>query len=161
MNSLTAGVFISIWLAVTVPTMPDTLNIEEVITVPVKATDESEVKLCESEFELLCKCVEAEAGDQGYLGKCYVIDCILNRRDQWNKTITEVIYQKGQFAVVSNGRINKIKVSEETRQAIRDELRCRTNWEMLYFRMDHYHDWITKQDPTRNLFSHGDHWFSR
>lgn len=155
--NLCAGVFVAIWLGVTMPTHVDTLNIEEVITVPVRESQ----NISDTEFDLLCRCVEAEAGDQGYLGKCYVIDCILNRRDQWNKTITEVIYQKGQFAVVSNGRINKIKVSEETKQAIRDELRCRTNWEMLYFRMDHYHDWITKQDPTRNLFSHGDHWFSR
>lgn len=155
MNSLTAGVFISIWLAVTVPTMPDTLNIEEVVLFPTKSAAESEVKLCESEFDLLCRCVEAEAGDQGYLGKVYVIDCILNRCDAWNKSVTGVIYQKGQFEVVSNNRINTVKVTKETRDAVRDELRKRTNHEILHFRMSRYHNFGTP------LFRYKDHYFSK
>lgn len=155
MNSLTAGFFVSIWLAVSVPTMPDTLNIEEVITVPVKSAAESEVKLCESEFDLLCRCVEAEAGDQGYLGKCYVVDCILNRCDAWKKSVTGVIYQKHQFEVVSNNRINTVKVTKETRDAVRDELQKRTNYEILHFRMSRYHNFGTP------LFRYKDHYFSR
>lgn len=138
------------------------MNIEELDNiVKVKCTQEKSQSICKDEFELLARCVEAEAGDQDYLGKCYVIDCILNRCDQWHQSIKETIYQKGQFAVVSNNRINKVKVTEETRQAIRDELRSRTNSEMLYFRMNHYHEWITQRDPSRNLFPHGDHYFSK
>lgn len=155
MNSLTAGVFISIWLAVSVPTMPDTLNIEEVVLIPTKSGAEDEVKLCESEFELLCRCVEAEAGDQGYLGKVYVVDCILNRCDAWKKSVTGVIYQKHQFEVVSNNRINTVHVTEETRQAVRDELRKRTNYEILHFRMSRYHNFGTP------LFKYKDHYFSK
>lgn len=155
MNSLTAGVFISIWLAVSVPTMPDTLNIEEVVLFPTKSVAEDEVKLCESEFELLCKCVEAEAGDQGYLGKVYVVDCILNRCDAWKKSVTGVIYQKHQFEVVSNNRINTVKVTKETRDAVRDELRKRTNYEILHFRMSRYHNFGTP------LFRYKDHYFSK
>ena len=156
MNSLTAGVFAAIWLSITIPTANvDTLNIEEVITIPVKATDDAEVKLCESEFDLLCRCVEAEAGDQGYLGKVYVVDCILNRCDAWNKSVTGIIYQKHQFEVVSNNRINTVPVTAETRQAVSDELRKRTNYEILHFRMSRYHSFGTP------LFRYKDHYFSK
>lgn len=153
MNSLTAGVFISIWLGITAPIVTDTLNIEEVINLPVKA--EMEYNISNEEFELLCKCVEAEAGDQGYLGKVYVTDCILNRCDTWDKTVTEIIYQKHQFEVVSNNRINKVKVTEETKKAVSDEIRSRTRYDILHFRMDYYHSFGTP------VFSYKDHYFSK
>lgn len=111
--------------------------------------------LSEEDFELFACCVEAEAGDQGYLGKCYVVDCILNRADQWNKTIREVIFQPHQFEVVSNRRIYKMHPPDETYQAIRDEMRSRTRSDILYFRMSHYHEFGTP------LFHYKDHWFSK
>ena len=162
--TLSAGVILAFALMINVKQCDMTLNIEQIdnfLANKVKCSQEKSKEISDAEFELLARCVEAEAGDQDYLGKCYVIDCILNRCDQWNQSIKETIYQKGQFAVVDNGRINTIKVSEETRQAIRDELRSRTNSEMLYFRMNHYHEWITQRDPSRNLFPHGDHYFSK
>lgn len=111
--------------------------------------------ISDEEFELLARCVEAEAGDQGYLGKCYVVDCILNRCDKWHKSIKEIIFQPHQFEVVSNNRINTVKVTEETRQAIRDELRHRTNMEILHFRMDYYHSFGVP------VFQYKDHYFSK
>lgn len=151
MNSLTAGVFAAIWLGVTAPIVTDTLNIEEVITVPVRESQ----NISDTEFDLLCRCVEAEAGDQGYLGKVYVVDCILNRCDAWKKSVTGVIYQKHQFEVVSNNRINTVPVTKETRDAVRDELRKRTNHEILHFRMSRYHSFGTP------LFRYKDHYFSK
>lgn len=103
------------------------------------------------DFEYFCQCVEAEAGDHDYLGKCYVADVILNRLEQWNlESITAVINQhrtrangseEWQFEVVKNGRINRVKVSEETRRACMDELKERKNTEILYFCMYDWFDW--------------------
>lgn len=142
--NLWAGVFAAIWLGVIPCKNSDmALNFDDTAILEPKAiisTTEYEDELSDEEFDLLARCVEAEAGDQGYLGKCYVVDCILNRRDQWNKSIHDVIYQPKQFEVVSNNRINTVEVTEETRQAVRDELKCRTNSEILFFCMYRWFD---------------------
>lgn len=123
---------------------------------PVQPIEE-EVVSYSYEEELLCKCVEAEAGNQGYLGKCYVADVILNRVDSDNfpDSIEEVIYQKHQFEVVSSGMIDTVEVSEETRQAVDDELFERKNYEILYFRSGHYHGFGIR------CFNHNNHYFSK
>lgn len=116
-------------------------------------------------FEYLCQCVEAEAGDQDYLGKCYVTDCILNRvdSDKFPNSVVEVINQKHtkkngkttwQFEVVMNGRINRVEVSDETREAVKDELKERKNYDMLYFCMFKF-SWA------EFMFKHGDHYFHK
>lgn len=99
------------------------------------------------DFEYFCQCVEAEAGDHDYLGKCYVADVILNRMEQWNlDSLTAVINQltpsgkHNQFEVVENGRIWRVTVTDETRRACMDELKERKNTEMLYFCM---YDWFS------------------
>lgn len=156
--NLCAGVILAFSLMINVKQSDMTLNIEQIdnfLANKVKCSQEKSKELSEADFELLARCVEAEAGDQGYLGKVYVIDCILNRCDRWNQSIKETIYQKHQFEVVSNNRINKVKVTEETRKAIEDELKARTNYEILHFRMDHYHNF---GEP---CFKYKDHYFSK
>lgn len=145
---LCAGVFCAIWLGVTIPTHVDTLNITEITALEpkkVNCTAEEENVLNSAEFDLLARCVESEAGDQDFEGICYVVDVILNRAEQWNLSITEVIYQKTargyyQFDVVNNGRINTAKPSEKTLQAIEQELKGRLNTEILYFCMYRWFD---------------------
>ena len=107
-------------------------------------------------FDYLCQCVEAEAGDQDYLGKCYVIDVILNRvdSDKFPDNVVDVINEPRQFEVVLNGRINKVEVTESTRQAVMEELIDRKNYEILFFCM-----W--KFDWCEFLFKHGDHYFHK
>lgn len=107
-------------------------------------------------FEYLCQCVEAEAGNQDYLGKCYVVDVILNRvdSDEFPDNVVDVINQPRQFEVVLNGRINKVEVTDSTRQAVMEELRERKNYEILFFCM-----W--KFDWCEFLFKHGDHYFHK
>lgn len=107
-------------------------------------------------FEYLCQCVEAEAGDQDYLGKCYVVDVILNRVDSkyFPDNVVDVINEPRQFEVVLNGRINKVEVTESTRQAVMEELIDRKNYEILFFCM-----W--KFDWCEFLFKHGDHYFHK
>ena len=108
------------------------------------------------ELEYLACCVEAEAGNQGMLGKRLVCDVILNRVDSadFPNTITEVINQDGQFSVVSNGSINRVSVSDETFNACKLELIERTDSEILYFTAGQYNPSGTP------AYQHQDHYFS-
>lgn len=62
-----------------------------------------------SDLDLLAALVWAEAGDQDEIGQWIVADCVCNRASdrhpEWPSTISEVIYQPGQFSVVANGRL--------------------------------------------------------
>lgn len=112
-------------------------------------------------FEYLAACVEAEAGNQGLYGKQLVACVILNRVDSsdFPDTVVEVINQSDngqyQFAVVKNGSIHDVEVTEESRQAVRMEIESRTNTEILYFRTKHYHTFGTP------VLSYKDHYFSK
>ena len=73
-----------------------------------------------SERELLERLVEAEAKGESLAGKIAVVNVVLNRvRDEdFPDTITEVIFQKGQFSPVSNDSIHNQTPSEESRLAV-------------------------------------------
>ena len=116
-----------------------------------------EEELLYDELEYLAACVEAEAGNQGLLGKRYVTDVILNRvdSDKFPDTITEVINAPRQFSVVSDGRIDKVIPTEETYQAVQLELENRLDDTILFFRTEHYHTGYTP------CFKHEDHYFSK
>ena len=116
-----------------------------------------EEELLYDELEYLAACVEAEAGNQGLLGKQYVTDVILNRvdSDKFPDTITEVINEPQQFSVVSDGRIDKVIPTEETYQAIQLELENRLDDTILFFRTERYHIGYTP------CFKHEDHYFSK
>ena len=116
-----------------------------------------EEELLYDELEYLAACVEAEAGNQGLLGKRYVTDVILNRvdSDKFPDTITEVINEPQQFSVVSDGRIDKVVPTEETYQAIQLELENRLDDTILFFRTERYHTGYTP------CFKHEDHYFSK
>ena len=143
---------------------------EEIVTESVYRTTHYEkstenIKVCEKpeepqftaeEIDYLCRCVEAEAGNQSDLGKRLVCDVILNRYDNGSySSIKAVIDEKNQFEVVSNGSINKVKVAENTIKLVEEELENRTNSEVLYFRTQHYHTFGTP------LFQEDDHYFSK
>ena len=61
------------------------------------------------ELDLLAALVWAEAGDQDFIGKRIVADCVLNRvrSGAWPGSVEAVIYQPGQFSVVANGRLSQ------------------------------------------------------
>lgn len=62
-----------------------------------------------SDLDLLAALVWAEAGDQDFIGKRIVADCVLNRvrSAAWPGSVEAVIYQPGQFSVVANGRLSQ------------------------------------------------------
>ena len=106
---------------------------------------------------LLERCVEAEAGNQGELGKAYVCDVVLNRLDtgKWGDTLEEVILYPKAFSVVSNGTIYSIEVTEETKEVVQEELLYRQDCDIISFRTGDYFAGLTP------AFKCGDHCFSK
>ena len=66
--------------------------------------------LSQYEMDLLAALLWSESGDQPLPdGLCWTCDVVLNRVDsgRWPSTIHDVIYQPGQFSVVSNGALDR------------------------------------------------------
>ena len=118
--------------------------------------DDLELEYYYDSLELLALCVEAEAGDQGLYGKKLVADVVLNRVDSpdFPDNITDVIMQPNQFSVVPDGRIWTVEPSEETFEAIREELEQRTNTDIIFFTSEGYSPY---GEPWGKI---GDHYFS-
>ena len=118
--------------------------------------EELEEELFYDSLELLALCVESEAGNQGLYGKKLVADVVLNRVDSpdYPDNIADVIMQQNQFSVVLDGRIWTVEPSEETFEAIREELEVRTNTEIIFFTSEGYSPY---GEPWGKV---GDHYFS-
>lgn len=112
-----------------------------------------------AELELLAMLVRAEAGSEVESGKMAVAGCVLNRvaDPRFPNTITEVIYQKGQFSVVTDGALDRAAwtVDESDYQAVSKELKERRFTDCLFFRAGHYHE------GRKALYQIGGHYFSR
>ena len=74
----------------------------------------------ESDYNVLLRIVQAEAGNCDIEGRVMVANVILNRVESGSfpNTITKVVYQKHQFSPVSNGSIKRCKVTTETVEAV-------------------------------------------
>lgn len=136
------------------------MDSNETLKVNFQSYEMTEEELAEEAYydslELLALCVEAEAGNQGLVGKKYVCDVILNRVDDadYPDNITDVILQQNQFSVVLDGRIWEVEPTEETFQAVREELESRTNYDVLFFSCEGYSQYGTDWKKI------GDHYFS-
>lgn len=126
-------------------------------------TDESvdvvnELSLTNEEIDLLALVTMAEAEGESELGKRLVIDTILNRVDSeiryFPDNVTDVIYQKNAFTSMWNGRVDRCYVTEEIRQLVIEELKSRTNSEVMYFCAGGYSKYGTP------MFIEGNHYFS-
>ena len=112
--------------------------------------------ISDSDMELLALVTMAEAEGESELGKRLVIDTILNRvdSDYYPNTISEVIWQKGQFSSMYNGRVNKCYVDEDICQLIREEIENRGDTDVIYFRTGYYSSYGSP------LYQVGNHYFS-
>ena len=123
----------------------------------VESTHTADVRIIsDDELELLALVTMAEAEDETELGKRLVIDTVLNRVDSshFPNTITDVIYQKHQFTSMWNGRYKKTYVDDYVRNLVLEELKDRTNSDVIFFRMGRYSDYGTP------LFKEDGHYFS-
>lgn len=118
-----------------------------------------ELPLTQEEIELIALLTMAEAEGESEEGKRLVIDTVLNRVDSelsyFPDTVKEVIYQDKQFTSMWNGRIDDCYVSEDICELVKDELRNRTNDEVLWFRAGYYGVY---GEP---LLVEGNHYFSK
>ena len=145
------------------PTPTVTPTVEPTPTPTPKATPQptpvatSNTKnLSQADIELIALVTMAEAEGESELGKRLVIDTVLNRMDskRWPNTASGVIYQKGQFSSMWNGRVNRCYVREDICQLVREELKSRTNSEVVFFQMYSYSPY------GKALFKEGCHYFS-
>lgn len=125
--------------------------------------------LSEADYEALLKIVQAEAGNEDDMGKMLVAGVILNRVDssKFPETVIEVVMQQEngvyQFSPVANGTYQKVKVTQETIEAV-ERVLAGENFTQgaLYFASRKYADpekmkWF--DNSLTRLFEHGGHEF--
>ena len=76
--------------------------------------------LSDQDYQTLLRIVEAEAGCEDEKGKLLVANVVLNRvsSSKFPSTVYGVVYQANQFTPAHNGRLQSVRVSEETKQAV-------------------------------------------
>lgn len=116
------------------------------------------LSISQGELDLFAALVWSEAGDQPLPdGLCYVADVVLNRVDspRWPGSITDVIYQPGQFSVVTNGALNRAYGSapQIAYDAVISQLQNRWNYQIEFFSMGYNANGTL-------AFTHGTHFYS-
>lgn len=146
--------------------MTETLPEPEITTEPVvepkpevttvQNREKEVVELSDEDIDLIALVTMAEAEGESEEGKRLVIDTILNRMDHkyWPDTAYEVIYQPHQFTSMWNGRVDRCYVREDIVELVKEELESRTNYDCVFFRMDHYSKY------GKPMFQVGCHYFS-
>lgn len=108
------------------------------------------------DISLIALVTMAEAEGECEEGKRLVIDTVLNRVDSehFPDSVYDVIYQKSQFSSVWNGRIDRCEVKDDICQLVREELRSRTNTDVIFFTAG----WYSKYGVP--MFQVENHYFS-
>lgn len=135
---------------------PIEIIIETEAAEEVETVSTEEAGKTNEEINLLAIITMAEAEGESELGKRLVIDTVLNRVDSphFPNTVRDVIYQKGHFSPIDDGRFDKCYVTDEIRSLVLEELESRTRSDVIYFRTKKYAKW------GKPLFKEGAHYFS-
>ena len=117
---------------------------------------QEEIRL--GEMELLAQLIEAEAGNQDFIGKCLVADVVLNRLEEgWGDSIEAIIFDDGQFSCIDDGGFDKAgwHISEESFMAAKQEYEATVRMDEIikYFTAGRYNPYC------RPMYKHGDHYF--
>lgn len=109
----------------------------------------------------LAKIAMAEAESEDTEGKALVMLVVLNRvwDDEFPDTIEEVIFQKGQFSPIGNGRYDEVEPDEDCYRAL--QLIQTDGWDeshgATYFESKSDSTWHSEN--LTFLFKHGKHYF--
>lgn len=128
--------------------LPITIKIEtaedtslEEVSVPEITQEPQEsyvIDFTESEFNLMCVVVEAEAGNCSEDCRQLIADTIINRVSEYG-SLTEVIYAPSQFTCVWDGGIQRCSIpSESTVRICEQELKQVAYPSVWFFRTKHY-----------------------
>lgn len=127
---------------------------------PYAERDEETSGINEDDY-LLAKIAMAEAESEDTKGKALVMLVVMNRvlDDEFPDTIKEVIFQKGQFSPISNGRYNRVEPNMDCYEALR--LIRDKGWDgsegATYFESRSNSTWHSEH--LTFLFRHGRHYF--
>ena len=74
----------------------------------------------DDDYQVLLRIVQAEAGVCDVKGKILVANVVLNRvkSQEFPDSVRSVVYEPSQFSPVSDGSINSVKVTEETKECV-------------------------------------------
>lgn len=138
-------------MKIIVPEEPPVEKVKE-----IEVDEEETYGLTDEEIDLIALVTMGEAEGESEHGKRLVIDTILNRVDheRFPDTVKEVVYQKNQFSPMWNGRIKKCYVKDDIRELVIEELKSRTNYDVVFFTSVGYSKY------GKPLFKVGGHWFS-
>lgn len=119
--------------------IPEPIFVEEPPIVTIEPLEEEEL-LSYEDISLIALVTMAEAESECEEGKRLVIDTILNRVDSehFPDSVYDVIYQRSQFSSVWNGRIDRCEVREDICELVREELKSRTNTDVIFFTAGEY-----------------------
>ena len=135
------------------PEIVDTAELVDTETIPDPLD-----KYSVDDIQLMAEIVRAESGNQDIKGKRLVAAVILNRieSDEFPDTVHDVVYQKNQFATVTDGALEKAErtVNGEDYRAVEMEIRERTDTTILYFTAGNYNSCGTP------AYRYGAHYFS-
>lgn len=101
----------------------------------------SQVKVDKKSFDLMCRVVQAEAGNVSYFTRELIAEVIVHRglEKGFPSNIHDILYARNQFSVVSNGAINRVRVDGITINAVKDALlECQHPQKVLFFRASYY-----------------------
>ena len=78
----------------------------------------------DDDYQVLLRIVQAEAGVCDEKGKILVANVVLNRvkSQEFPDSVRSVVYEPSQFSPVSDGSINSVKVTEETKECVKRAL---------------------------------------
>lgn len=135
--------------------------VEEIIiqTIPLDYTSqmtEEVFPISQEEIELIALVTMAEAEGECEEGRRLVIDTILNRVDSehFPDNIYDVVHQRAAFSAMWNGRAKRCIITEEICNLVKDELKHRTNYDVMFFTAGGYGNYGD------HLFQVGGHYFS-
>lgn len=126
----------------------------------IKKKNRSYIKDYSSEeIAILERIVEAEATGEDIYGKILVANVVLNRvlSDDFPDTIKRVVFKKGQFQPIQDGRYYDVEITDSTREAVKRVIEKGEDYSggALYFRSDDVEKWR----DFRELFTYGGHTF--
>ena len=128
--------------------------VDEVFIEKVKENKET---LSKKDFELICRTVYCEAGNQDIKTQEMVALTILNRARSklFPNTIKDVVYQKNAYEVTTWKNFKKYKWTKQVEKAVKEAIKSKTYPKnMYYFRTKHYHKFGKPYKKS------GDLWFS-
>ena len=136
--------------------IPEEYRIKPVVQEePEEEPEEPVYKMTDRDY--VAAVVMAEARGEKFIGKVAVAAVILNRAEEWNKTIQQIVEAEGQFAYPYTGVI-----SASAYEAVDFALENRDLFpkNMLYFRSGHYHENNNPYIDYHDYIQIGGHYFS-